>query len=259
MNLYSVGYNHKHDKNFFMNMSGGVGSWLMLLMKTPAIFNIDNQETITKANSFILISKGTSHYYKAYENEYIDDWFYFDAPDEFISELKIPINKVTWLGDISELSSVIQNMTYEFYTSNSYSSKMASLYIEMYLIILSRKLENGLNTPILLNSSKNEKLTNLRINIYTNFQYDLTVDEMAEELSMSISNLQHSYKNMFGVTITNDIIESKLTRVKHFLSNTTLSIREIAELCGYSSEFYLMKQFKKRYNQTATEYRETMI
>ncbi|MBP0987857.1 MAG: helix-turn-helix transcriptional regulator, partial [Oscillospiraceae bacterium] len=66
---------------------------------------------------------------------------------------------------------------------------------------------------------------------------------------------QHSYKSLFGVSITADISESRVNRAKSLLSTSTMPLRQIAEQCGYHSEFHLMRQFKEQTGMTPSEYR----
>jgi AraC family transcriptional regulator of arabinose operon len=55
MELHEIGYNHSHDKTFAIDRPNGIGScWILLLIKTPAVFMQNGKEVITKENSFIL-------------------------------------------------------------------------------------------------------------------------------------------------------------------------------------------------------------
>lgn len=79
---------------------------------------------------------------------------------------------------------------------------------------------------------------------------------MAKRLNLSASYFQHSYKNLFGVSVMNDVITSRIAHSKILLSGTDFSIKKIAELCGYEYDVYFMRQFKKRTGMTAREYRK---
>ena len=261
MKIYSIGYNHPHDKYFCIDRPGGTSNWLLLLIKTPAIFRQDNKEIVTKKNSFILYTDSTPQYYKAYGNEYIDDWFHFSVNDEekkLVDELNIPLNTVTEIFDITELSSIVRNMTYEFYSKNIYKNEIMDLSIRMILYKLSQILsaKTGLTTEI--SSIYYDRMQNLRNNIYNTPEVHRTVDEMAENLSMSRSGFQHTYKKIFGVGVSEDIINSRLQKVKFYLSTTEMTLSDIAELCGYNNEIYLMRQFKKKFGITPTEFRRCL-
>jgi AraC family transcriptional regulator of arabinose operon len=261
MNIHSIGYNHPHDKNFVMDRRNGLDTWLFLLIKTPAIFLQDGKELVTKENSFILYTDKEPSYYRTFGEEYIDDWIHFmvDAGDEALfSELKLPLNRVTWLGNISELSPLIRSMTYEYYSPSPYSTDIITHYMKILFIKLSRQLHSELISPSEYDIRKHQNMVDLRTRIYNMPQAIPSVTALAEELSMSLSGFQHTYKKIFGVNVMNDVINSRLKQAKYLLATTDLTLGSIAAQCGYSNEFHLMRQFKKVMGCTPSDYRRIL-
>ena len=70
------------------------------------------------------------------------------------------------------------------------------------------------------------------------------------------SYLQKYYKNHFEISIIENIIRLRLDMAKHLLSETDMSITQIAEKCGYSSYIHFTKQFRKYEGTTPTEFRK---
>ena len=260
MQIYSMGYNHSHGRDFVIDRPKGINSWLLLLIKTPAVFLFDGVETIVRANSFIIYTDSITQYYRTYGDIYTNDWIHFnvDAEDkELICSLDLPLNTVIYIGDISELSEIMKNMVNEYYSPNAYRTDIAILYLKMLLIKLSVQLhslpKNSVSTK---DSQKIDKFVRIRAKIYNVPQNIPDVDSLAAELSMSRSNFQHTYKKIFGTNVMSDIIMSRLQRSKYLLSTTNLTLGSIAEQCGYSNEFHLMRQFKEKFGMTPTEYRK---
>ncbi|MBW5448244.1 helix-turn-helix domain-containing protein [Cohnella sp. CFH 77786] len=260
MDLHVIGYHHSHGKTFAIDRPNGIGSvWILLLIKTPAVFMQNGKEVITKENSFILYTSDAPQHYRTYGDKYVDDWFYFSVDDEdkeFFGKLNIPYNTVTWLGDISEISSIVQKMTYEFYTAGPHSKDAIKHYLNIFFIQLSRKLHMGLHFPSAKTSAKYECMINVRIRIRSNPASIPSVKELADELSMSLSSFQHTYKKMFGVNVMTDIIHSRLQCATALLATTDLPLDSIAAQSGYSNAFHLMRQFKAKFGLTPTEYRK---
>ena len=94
--------------------------------------------------------------------------------------------------------------------------------------------------------------------IYAQPEQICTVDELAQRAGFSRSGLQHLYKKLFGVSITQDLVQSRMDCAKRLLSTTTLSVQDIAIKCGYRKVYYVMKQFKKHLQMTPTEYRRSV-
>ena len=98
-------------------------------------------------------------------------------------------------------------------------------------------------------------MTQIRSMIFSTHPLKLTVDEIAKQASLSRSYFQHTYKKLFGSTVTEDIIASRLEYAKLLLATTDSTVKEIAELCGYETDVHFMRQFKSRTGLTPSLYR----
>lgn len=258
MQLLSIGYNHSHDSSFSVERPTGIDSCLFLIIKTPGIFKYNGKEHKVRANSFVLFLNDFPHSYYADGQEYTDDWCHFFADENdlrFFRSLHIPINEVVPLHDIHPLTQVMRLMTYEFYAENIHKSDVLELYFKLFFHKVAQILYDKNARTIFTESDHFERMHALREDIYYNPQIQRTVDSMAEQLSMSRSSFQHNYKKVFGTSVTNDIIESRLSKVKFYLKTTPMRLEEIAYQTGYNSQLHLIRQFKQRYGMTPSEYR----
>ncbi len=101
------------------------------------------------------------------------------------------------------------------------------------------------------------KLCLLRENMKEHPEAHWTIEEMCRLTQISKSTLQKNYKTFFGVSIFEDLILLRIAKAQRLLTETELSLLEISEQCGYSSDNYFMKQFRKIMGMTPTEYRWT--
>jgi AraC family transcriptional regulator of arabinose operon len=263
MKLESIGYNHIHDERFVFDRTlCGAKTWLFLLVKTPAIFmQEDGSEIVIRKNSFVIYKANTPHFYRAYNGNYINDWFNFwvDEEEEALFEkLHIPLNKIIELENSSDLSALIHMMAYEYYSSDLHHDEITMNYLQVFFLKLSRLLDLKMDISSDAFSAKHEKYVKLRMDINHYPTYIPSVEKLAEELFMSKSRLQHIYKKTFGVNIMQDLINSKLTLAKKLLSTTNLSIAEVAVQSGYNNEFHFMRQFKEKIGITPSDYRKSL-
>jgi len=258
MDINNIGYNHCHDADFIINRPTGSGDYLMLLLRTSAIFTINGEDLIAEPNSFILYRKGTPQYYKANGAQFSNDWFHFDIPEEELNSLEmldIPFDRIIPIGDLNELSLIVRNMCYENYSSNAHKKDSIDLYMKLFFIKLSEKIhsvEQGKS------GSHYDKLSILRSQIYNMPYYDWNVEGLSHQLTMSPSYFQHLYKDIFGISVMNDVIQSRIEHAKYLLSTTDISVTQIAEMCGYKCELHFMRQFKSRMQMTPSEYRKSI-
>ena len=96
----------------------------------------------------------------------------------------------------------------------------------------------------------------LRSQIYNMPYNDWNIEGLAHQLTMSKSYFQHLYKEIFGISVMNDVIQSRIEHSKYLLSTTDISITQIAQMCGYKCDLHFMRQFKTRMQMTPSEYRK---
>lgn len=260
MEIHSIGYHHAHDRNFVIDRPDGIGqSWLFLVFVTKAVVRQNGEDVIIRPQSVILYSNDSPEYYRACEEEYVDDWFHFTIePCDLVlfKELDIPFNQVLYLGDATEISSIIRAMTYEFQTAGLYSADLVVLNLNIMFFKLSRLIHTSIRSEADNPSPYHSEMVDLHNRIYNSICTITSVSELSKEFSMSKSAIQHNYKKLFGVSIMDDILNSRLVCCKRLLASTMLPLKEVAERSGYNSEFHLMRQFKSQTGMTPSQYRK---
>lgn len=123
-----------------------------------------------------------------------------------------------------------------------------------------RAAVNKLYTYNISENSQNpqfEKICLLRNKIMKNPEKAWNISEIADELYLSKSYLQKIYKSYFGKSIIEEMIQFRIEKAKHYLSDTDMTITEISKQCGYSSYNYFVRQFKITEGVSPTEYRSS--
>ena len=81
---------------------------------------------------------------------------------------------------------------------------------------------------------------------------------MAARLALSPSYFQTLYRAEFGVSCYEDVLRAKTSLAQYYLANTSMTVRQIAMLCGFENDVHFMRQFRKRTGQTALQYRRSV-
>ena len=87
--------------------------------------------------------------------------------------------------------------------------------------------------------------------------HGIKVDQVLDYVGISRSNLEQRFKEERGHSIHNEIHHEKLRKACSMLKNTQRPCAEIATICGYPSLQYMYAIFKKHFNQTPRDYRDT--
>ena len=84
----------------------------------------------------------------------------------------------------------------------------------------------------------------------------IRVEDIARHCAVSVSSLQHRFREETGMSITEAVLSCKTDKACYFLRYTMLPCTEIAFKMGYCSQSYFIKQFRKATGMTPSEYRE---
>ncbi|MCI9338139.1 MAG: helix-turn-helix transcriptional regulator [Lachnospiraceae bacterium] len=261
MKIGTIGYNNVHGKDFCIDRPNGPGSYLLLIIKTPARFWLEGQEHAVKKNSFILLSPDTRCRYQALEDYYTDDWMHFDIEEgdhAMFAKYGIPVDKLVHLGNATELSQIMHILTYEHYSAGEYREEIEVHYLSILMLKLSRLIVRGGGASSEMLIERNGRLTELKSLMYAAPCEVPDVGAMAERIGMSYSGFQHFYKKMFGVAVMTDVINGRVEYAKRLLCTTNLTVAEVAEQCGYRNEYHFMRQFREKVGKTPTEYRKSI-
>lgn len=101
-----------------------------------------------------------------------------------------------------------------------------------------------------------EQLSDLRSNIYSSPESDWSIETITRSIGISKTHFHRLYKELFGTSCKNDIITSRIDRAKWLLENTSLSVDQITEKCGYSNNSHFIRQFSTRTGSTPSSYRK---
>ena len=255
MKINNVGYHFVHPRNFCINRPHGSGDSCLLFLRSGAVFAVGGKEIEVQPRSFIFYKKGTPQHFRANGERFSNDWLHLDLTEEEYEELEqmgIPFDVPVACGDITCFSQIIKNMYQERYSTTRNREKTLALYFGLIIT----KLSERMNDPALQkNYPYGEKLSALRVKIYSHPAERWTVERMASELALSESYFQHLYKSTFGVSAMTDVINCRIEQAKYLLSGTAYSVGEVAESCGYKSDVHFMRQFKETVGVTPSQYR----
>ena len=95
--------------------------------------------------------------------------------------------------------------------------------------------------------------------INENFTKDLKLDEVAKEFLLSRTYFCELFKKNVGMTFNKYINLLRIGRAKMLLSNTNMSITDVAFSSGFNDTSNFSRQFAKHINLTPSEYRKSGI
>jgi LacI family transcriptional regulator, galactose operon repressor len=85
----------------------------------------------------------------------------------------------------------------------------------------------------------------------------IAVADLLENVPLSRRVLEHRFAEQVGKSPHQQIVQTRLERVKDMLINTDLPLTTIASRCGFKHQEYMSVVFKKHVGLPPSEYRDT--
>lgn len=251
MELHAMGISYRHDEDFCIDRPDGSGDNLLLIFKTPAFVASGNTEIAVSENSAVVYAKGTPQIYGASGGEYVNHWVHFDCDetDIFFERAGICFDRPFSVGSLASAESLLELLSVESVSEDRRAGECADLLLRLLFLKLGTDGTRTAPKP------HRDDLQRLRADIYSTPSGRYKIDDSAAKVLLSPSHFQAAYKAEFGVSFGEDVIRARIAAAKRYLKTTSLSVREIAELCGYENDVHFIRQFKKRTGMTATEFR----
>ena len=79
---------------------------------------------------------------------------------------------------------------------------------------------------------------------------NISVSEVAKACSLSRSHFSRAFKHTTGVSPKDWALQIKVKRTEELLSNSTLSLSDISQECGFSDQSHLSRTFLKHTGMT---------
>ena len=94
--------------------------------------------------------------------------------------------------------------------------------------------------------------------VNTHFQRHITLDQIADKVSMTVPAFCRYFKKATGKTFTKLVNEYRVVHATKLLSESQTSITDVCFECGFNNFSHFNKQFKEFTGKSASNYRKEM-
>ena len=175
---------------------------------------------------------------------------------ELLNNIFIYNEQVThWVAnkEMLELAQQLIKSIHDKSLDNQLSLERLGLKILQLTLVKLKKLSNDENNKITISSS--HKNTNSLLSQVNNLlEKELSLEEVAHKLAMSVSTLQRKFKTLYNITVIDYHRQKKLNQSRKHLIIDRLSIGETAYLAGYKHTSNFSHAFKKQFKLTPHEF-----
>jgi AraC-like DNA-binding protein len=209
--------------------------WEMAVLKSGTATVVNGTAVYNlKSGDVAFFAPDTVHNFIPKENS---EYFLlsFNADGEILELLK---NKVVSANE-DEIRLLSNSVSLIEENHNTLDSAKAFAMMNLFLLLCCEK--QNLNTAV----QKNAETFMLAAEILAqNIKLNLSVNELAERLYVSLSNLKRIFVNLTAIGVHEYYTFLKIAKAKEFLSQGK-TVTETAELTGFSNQAYFSAAFKR--------------
>lgn len=235
--------------------------YAFILFRTPVVITVGGSEYRMTKSSAILISPETQWFLRSLRkappcSDLVELSLTPSDKQELLSIGLSPDTPIE-IGSDYVISSLINCMKLHSLNTDSLSGNFFTMTMNAAFEAVRTEINTCGQPSAKRRIAHLTELKSLRESIYENPVRQWSASECADEIGISREYFHRLYVSAFGVTFLHDTIESRLMYACELLETTGLSISAIAEKCGYDSDSFFMRQFRKYRGCTPTQFRNT--
>jgi len=136
--------------------------------------------------------------------------------------------------------------------------KSFALHVAKIMVLFLKRPGNQTQYSTILESQKIDyrPINDITDWVYNHLHEEITVEKLAEYASMSPRNFARVFVRELNITPMKYIEKLRIETACRYLTETHLTMDEIADLCGLKNSINMNRAFLKTFNTTPSQYRE---
>lgn len=215
-----------------------------------------------QAGNVILTFPGVWHRYRpSVETGWDDYWFGLGGEEidrlhryDIVSE-RNPVLEIRCPTEVeAQCKSLVERVRAEPHRTHS----IAAAALQTLAAALEAAVASSVATvPAPARAAKDELVAKALWFIWNHGQQPINVADVVAQLPVTRRSLERHFCDALGTTILDEILNCRLQRAKHLLTETTLPVGQVAVMSGFSSAQRMNETFQRREGISAWAYRRT--
>ncbi|MFG0248664.1 MAG: helix-turn-helix transcriptional regulator [Phycisphaeraceae bacterium JB051] len=230
----------------------GTGDWLIMYFPVPC--QIMSKQVA--AGSLMIWSPGESQKYGDRQLGWSHSWMHCDgtAISRWLKQANLRANTIySGMPQTHWVQTLIQVFD-ELNQHDVYASQMILNLMQNALLTFGRHAHPAPEDENLKNS-----LQDIRRQLEMDYDQPVTLDELAAQTGLSISHFCARFKQAFGSSAIEYLIEQRMQQAAYLLYDRNLKIQDIAKRVGYDDVFHFSKLFKKHHGLSPRALRKQQL
>lgn len=223
--------------------------------------------TLRTRTEDVLMEEGSSYLYHPYQEQLYHSiqnypvkcyWIHFTGygVTEVLSSLKIENIQLFNSKLNNEVPNLIKRIMDEIQYKNYGYEAIVSALLLQYITSIARGSAIYPPNSLLVNTSGDMEATFKYI--HQHFTENIKVSTLSNMSGLCINRYIKVFKEVMGYPPKEYLVRFRLQKACELFNSTNFSVKQVAYLVGFQNQLYFSRMFKKYYNITPTEYRNSI-
>jgi AraC family transcriptional regulator of arabinose operon len=250
--VFGIGY--EDNQPHVLRREGFPIPQIFICKNGEGTLKVNESTFIIKRGSFFYLMPNTPHEYYGNTDKWEIEWLAFSGNqlDNILTELKFDTTKVGILSNLDKILSSFNKIFVSLRLDNNSgkiisSSVLYEILVELYTIL---HIKPGIEV-----SNGSCAVNDVKLYIDEHYNQDITIDELSELANVTPQYLCKMFKRHLNLRPFQYIAMKRIQHAKKMLSDSTMSVNDIAHLVGYNDCSYFCAIFKKYEIISPSEFR----
>ncbi len=234
-------------------MSGRLDYQLIYVTRGRGYFTVSGEELEVPAGNIVLYRPHEPQIYSySYQDKTSVLWIHFTGYDVERLLEKFDIHS-GYIGSSIQIKDIFQEIIKELQLKKPGYDSMVNADFERLLALICRSM-----TAPPADAGKDLVLEQLIIELNHSYNKAWSITSMAQFCNLSEGYFSHYFRDKLGASPMKYLTTLRIEKAKFLLSESDVSVSNIAASLGYSDVLYFSRIFKKAVGESPTAYRDAL-
>lgn len=230
---------------------------IFLVLDGEGIFTVENKSFDIKTNDLIIVPPNVYHQELSHDSNPLE--YAVLGVEDLLFQIEEPNQNFIYQNfdrDNEDILYYFHHLLMESENKELGYDTVCQKLLELLILKIIRKMNINLEAHQVILPIKRE-IRMICHYIDQNYSENLSLENLAQYMKMNKYYMAHEFKKYMHISPIQYLIKRRIKECQSLLKTSSLSVSEISEAVGFSSQSYFSQIFKKEIGMTPLEYRQS--
>ncbi len=230
---------------------------IFLVLDGEGIFTVENKSFDIKTNDLIIVPPNVYHQELSHDSKPLE--YTVLGVEDLLFQIEDPNQNFIYQNfdrDNEDILYYFHHLLMESENKELGYDTVCQKLLELLILKIIRKMNINLEAHQVILPIKRE-IRMICHYIDQNYSENLSLESLAQYMKMNKYYMAHEFKKYMHISPIQYLIKRRIKECQSLLKTSSLSVSEISEAVGFSSQSYFSQIFKKEIGMTPLEYRQS--